>query len=242
MSPSAEVWLMLLALALYVYDAALLLQSDELVLVRGDASRWIPRFGANGWKLGGKEPLVPNLLTPWRSLVRIRWNFELGLEKQRTSDGPHLPRIGLVPRLAVVVLMVLIFVAFPICLFVYPVTSVTLSVVAMIYVGCIVVLASLRRDWTSLGLKRPAFWKLCGECITCPPFCINAVRKVSLWAPASVTLADIADDAKQHDELDDLKRQLALRVREQIDVELEGSERMVRLKTVERALSGREES
>jgi hypothetical protein len=79
---------MLLALALYVYDAALLLASNEFVAVRTGASRWRCKFGANNWKLGGREPWVPNLLMPWRDAVRVRWSIEDGLQP---SDGLHVP-------------------------------------------------------------------------------------------------------------------------------------------------------
>jgi hypothetical protein len=238
-SLSAEAWLMLLALVLYVYDAAMLLASDELVLVHG-RKRWFATFGANGWKLNGKEPFVPNLLAPWRGLVRLRWSFEQGIEGPRSVNGPKLPRIGVLPKAAVTVLLLLIFIAFPLCLFAYHVTTTIVLIVVMIYGTCFLVLAALRREWAGLGLDKAAFWKLCAECITCPPFCINAVRKASLTAPMEVTLADVAEHAARHEWLDELKQELVRRVEEQISVEAEGSERMARLEGVASALGSKE--
>jgi hypothetical protein len=233
---TAEAWLMLLALALYVYDAALLLESNELMLVQGRAGQWLVGFGANGWKLGGKEPFIPNLLAPWRTMVRVRWSFEEGPSGPRSDDGMLLPEVGTAPKVAVTVLLALIFVVFPACLFVYPVTALTLSVVVLIYATCAITLAMLYLEREPLALSRPGFWKLCVECFACPPFCINAVRKAALMAPARVTLADIATHPARCVWTGELNRQLAIRVREQMDVETEGSDRMGRLGGVANAL------
>jgi hypothetical protein len=234
---TAEAWLMLLALALYVYDAALLLESNELVLTQGWAGQWLVGFGANGWKLGGKEPFIPNLLAPWQATVRVRWSFEEGLSGPRSDGGMLLPELGIAPKVAVTVLLALIFVVFPVCLFVYPVTALTLSVVALIYATCAITLAMLYLEREPLALSRPGFWKLCAECLACPPFCINAVRKAALMAPARVALADVATNPARSVRTDELIRQLAIRVREQMDVEIEGSERMGRLECVAKALA-----
>lgn len=220
---------MILALALYVYDAGLMLPSDEFVLVRKGHGHWKPRFGANGWKLAGREPFLPNLLTPWRPMVRVQWAFEDGLQGPRSPGGVVLPSINAWPCVAAGALLLLIFAALPICLFLYPVTVFTLSVVALIYGNCILTLALIYAQRASLGMTTAQFMKLAGECVSCPPFCVNAIRKASLHAPATVTLSDVAASLQRDEDRESLRRQLEVRIREQIETEAEGTLRMERL-------------
>lgn len=241
MSLSYEALLMLLALALYVHDALLLLAPNELVLVQRRKGRWQAAFGVHGWKLRHREPWLPNLLAPWQGIVRLHWRFEDGLDGEPTPGGPQLPAVGLGPRAGVTVLGALIFVALPLCLFVWSFLVWTLAVVAGIYLSCVVVLFTLRRDARAQGLDRKAFGKLCVECITCPPFCINAVRKLTLQARSQVQLRDVVEMAASAGATNALKEQLRLRLQEQIDMEPEGSARMARLRDVTQSLDLSEE-
>jgi hypothetical protein len=232
----AQAGLMLLACALYVFDALLLLRPDELVLTEGRSGAWHPRFGANGWKLRGLEPLLPNLLAPWRPMVRVHWAFEEGLAV--TDTGPPLPTLRSGPRVATTVLLLLVFIALPVGLFVYPVTSFVLAVVALIYATCVAIVTLLFFEWRRLGLRRSEFWKLSVEYIACPPFAINAVRKTSLMTPIRRGLARAP--ASRSDAAAWLDRQVEIRVREQMDSEPEGSERMGRLKGLAQSLAQRQ--
>ena len=235
MNASAELWLMLLAAGLYLVDSLLLLRHDELLLTQSVPPRWRAAFGANGWKMAGKEPLLLNPLAPWQCVARVRWQLEAGL-----ADGPVaavvLPRVGLVPRLGVVLLWGLMFAALPLCLFSGYSSVLTLAVIAALYVGIAVVLASLRRDWLAQGLESRRFWLMALECVACPPFGVNAVRRVSLLLPARIALCQIAQQEEAQGRLDALKRQLQLRVNEQIDAQPEGSARLPALQATARSL------
>lgn len=239
MTLNAEAGLVLLALGLYVYDSLMLLRPDQFVLVHTRRG-WLPRFGAHGWKLRGREPFVPFPLAPWQAVVRVAWAFERGLEGSSRGVSPYLPAFGRAPRAGVAVLMLLMFVALPIALF-RPATAIqTVSVFAAIYVTCGFVLLSLRRDAARVGLSKPAFWKLCVECMACPPFCINAIRRASLASGTAVTLQDVQPRLAQSEDVAVLRRQLLRRVREQIDLEPETSDRMARLSQVAASLQPEE--
>ncbi|CAN7571872.1 hypothetical protein LJR028_004012 [Rhizobacter sp. LjRoot28] len=224
---------MLLALGLYIYDSLLLLRPDELALVR-IRSGWRPRFGAHAWKLRGHEPFLPHPLTPWRAVFRVKWSFERGFDSAESGVLPEFDACGRAPRVGVVLLLLLMFAAMPIALFAPATAAQTVAVFAAIYVTCAVVLIGLRRDAVRCGMHRSAFWKLCIECMACPPFCINAVRRVTLaaGAGAGVSLEGVRCGLADSDEVALLRRQLLRRVREQIDLEPEASARMARLQRV----------
>ncbi len=235
MNLSAEAWLVLLATGLYLYDALLLLRHDELVLVQSARGRWRPAFGANGWKIAGQEPWLPNPLAPWQALAKLRWKPEQGLAEPTTA-APGMPRIGRVPRIGVGLLMLTMFVALPLCLFVLRHTAVTLAMIAAMYACIAAVLLGLRRDALAQGLAPGAFLLLALECVACPPFCVNAVRRVSLRVAPRLTLADVAAQEAAAGRLDELKRQLRVRVDEQIEALPDGSARLAALQATARSL------
>lgn len=237
MSLSAETWLVLLALGLYLYDALLLLEADEMVLVQR-AGIWQPVFGANGWKLARREPLMPNPLSPWQPLARVRWSFEQGLaDGSALAATPALPAVALAPRIGVALLWAIVFFALPLCLFVFRHTVGTLLVIASLYAAVVFVLLGLRREAVAFGLPSGRFRMMCIECIACPPFAINAVRRVTLAAPARAELTWIAAQAGRAGRLEALRAQLARRVAEQIEAEPEGSARSARLAQAARSLA-----
>ena len=97
-------------------------------------------------------------------------------------------------------------------------------------------LLGLRRDALAQGLAPGVFRLLALECVACPPFCVNAVRRVSLRVAPHVTLADVASQEAAAGRLDELKRQLQLRVNEQIEALPEGSARLPALQATARSL------
>jgi hypothetical protein len=227
---------MLLALAMYLLDGLLLLEPGELVLVRVRGGKWRPQFGAHGWKLSGREPFLPNPLTPWRPLVRMRCDLARDLTAAGRAGRIALPVVGASAQAAVGLLLGLIFVALPACLFVYPATPVTVTVVVLIYASSAASLWFIHAQRQALGMSLPAFAKLCGESIVCPPLCLNAVRKASLRAPARVSLADLMAELDPGPSLDRLRHELHVRIVAEIEAEPEGSERMRRLRRAQDAL------
>ena len=238
---------MVLAAALYVYDALLLLRPGEFVLARAGGG-WQAAFGSLGWRLAGREPCVPNLAAPWQTLVRARWS----LDDLETTAGTPPPvrawRVDTTTQVAVSVLLWLIFGAFPVCLFVLSMPVVTLLVVAAIYATCLTTVLSLRRQWPALGLSPAAFRSLCFECLSCPPFCINAVRRVGLMQPTAWTLAEVRQalgapaGAPPSAWPAALQTALHLRVLEQLDAEPDGSARIERLQRAAQALAPKDMS
>ena len=73
---SVEVQLIGLILALYLHDSILLLYSNEGVLTSSGSGRWKLGLGFSNTHIFGKELYLPNLLTVYRPMYRMRWEFE----------------------------------------------------------------------------------------------------------------------------------------------------------------------
>lgn len=231
---SASAWLMAVALALYVYDAAWLLGPDELVLVRGSGGRWRPVFGIDGWRLRGREVFVPHLLMPWRAHVRAIW-----LPLDEVSPASHtLPavKVGRGLTVGATAILVLMALALPYALFIRVDSGLSLGVMAAIYLCSMATLAGVWWQRRALGLTTREALQLGFECLTCPPFCINIVRKLSLrdtvtWPLSTVTaLVDDDEHARMGFDL-----QLASRIRYELSIEPENS---VRAASLARTLAG----
>jgi hypothetical protein len=239
-NPDAEASLMLLAIGLYVYDTAILLQSNEFLVMERTGGQWLALFGSNVWKLSGKEPALPGLVMPWRPVVKVRWDLECGLSGEASggNSASALPDIGWGPKAGVTLVMGLIFVALPACLFIYPYTPLTVTVGVLIYLCCAASMVALGLQREALGLSRADCWKLALEAVACPPFCINAVRKASLRSRSTVSAGAVAQRLGEGEALQALKRAMLVRVREQIEIEPEGSARLARLEHAASALQG----
>src|SRR5690606_35768400 len=85
--PSLEVLLVIGIIAFYVQDAMLLLYCDELVFERV-ARRWRPSPGGVQWN--GRFVFVPNLLAPWRPLLRGAFSDTPSASTDATSLEPVL--------------------------------------------------------------------------------------------------------------------------------------------------------
>lgn len=222
----AEAWLMLLAIALYLYDSLLLLASDEAVLVRGWRGRWLARFGANRWKLGGREPRLPNPFTPHLPLFRLGWSFE-GVPPQASSAAMPLRVPREVDRLRTFVCVspICLFVLLPIGLFLPVGTAFTTGAVALLYLNNLVALGLVFRLRRQLHLSTQQFAGLAFECLVCPPFSINLVRKLCARVPAGETFTAAAQRLLLPDELATVHAQCLIRLEEQLAYAPEDSAR-----------------
>lgn len=227
---STEALLMLVAVALYLLDSLLLLSSNEAVLVRGWRGRWFARFGLDRWRLSGKEPYLSNPATPHFPLWRLRWSFD-----GPTAGAPAPTRLVAVPpaleriKLHVLVSLVSIFVLVPIVLF-YPVPiEYPIAVVALLYLNIVVALIRLFRVRAHFRLSSGQFAVLAFECMACPPFSVNLVRKLCLRLEADEDFVAAAARLLAAEALRAVDAQCLRRVDEQIDYAEEGSERMRKL-------------
>ena len=238
----AEAWLMLLAIALYLYDSLLLMASHEAAVMRGWRGRWSARFGANRWKLAGKEPWLPNPLTPHRPFFRLAWSFEG--EPSRAPASALLLRVPReIDRLRpfVCVSLICLFVLLPIGLFLPVGPAFTAGAVALLYLNNLVALGLVFRLHHQLHLSARQFGGLAFECLVCPPFSINLVRKLCARVPVGEAFTVAAQRLLLPDELANAHAQCLIRLEEQLAYAPEDSVRASALSSEKTRFTPRQE-
>ena len=175
-TPSLEALLVIGIIGFYAQDAMLLLYHDELVFERV-AGRWRPSPGDLQWK--GRFLFVPNLLAPWRPLLRGACSDAPPV----TTDAPSLDPVlkALRPlRVGVTLLAALLLVGVPMLLWRFPHPLALLALAAAIYLVALLLAVSLWRSRNAFGIGRRTTAWLAFESIACPPHAINLVRKLGL--------------------------------------------------------------
>ena len=226
---------MLLAAALYLYDSFSLLASNEAVFFRGWGGRWQAGFGAMRWRLGGREPYLPNPFMPHRPQFRLAWRIDAAEPRAKSSP----PALQVPPELArftpfVCGAGIALFVLLPLGLFASLGTGFTLVAIGLLYT---VNLAALLQLWllrSQLKLSNPQVFQIAFECLVCPPFGVNLVRRLCLklrhdedFVAAATRLLGPAGLAAAH-------AQCLQRVEEQIEFEPESSTRLPMLRAARR--------
>lgn len=238
-----EGWLMLLAIGLYVYDSALLLAPDELILRQDLRGRWCPQFGALRWRLNGREPYIPPLLIPSLGLVRLRWQPQDVLRIPPPQPDEHPPQAGVAAQAQwpcapspfdqslVTALWVVIFVGLPLALWWRPMALRTIVTLVFIYGLCALCAWRLFRGGV------PALRKHALELVACPPFAVNLVHKLSLAQNARVSLAHIHATLRET-EREAMRLQLRARLQDMLDTEPDGGSRIALLQEAIQHLDG----
>lgn len=175
-----ETLLALVIVAFYLKDSLLLLHADEAVLVHGLGGRWRAGFGARGFKLAGREPYLVHPFAPHAPVFRLRWTMTASSTPTATPKAPVAAPPALV-RLAPFAwaAWLLLFVAIPTTVLArWGVTS-TLAAVALLYADIVLGLAMAWRWRAPLHLGGRAFALLAFECLACPPYAANLVRRAA---------------------------------------------------------------
>jgi len=191
--PEAQV--MLAICAFYLYDACIPLSADA-GLLRPARPGWRGLLAAQAFEVRWAYLAWPPLLLPHRPVYRLRWDparvqlpgdtraMQALKEHAGSFRGFALPLYGLGFTL---------FALLPAALFIWPSDAAQLSALALIY-GFALWIALLtrrhgRRGHTPLRTARA----VAVQAILCPPFALNAVRKLSA---AHVPACDLLQAAR----------------------------------------------
>jgi hypothetical protein len=224
---STEALLALMIVAFYLKDSLLLLHSDEAVLVHGPGragGRWRARFGARGFKLGGREPYLANPFAPHAPVFRLRWAMQAapapGTTGQKVLAAP--PQLAWLAPFAWVA-WALLFVAIPTTVLArWGVTS-TLGAVALLYADIALALAAVWLWRAPLGLGPRAYALLAFECVVCAPYAANLVRRVAWAGPVHEDFTLAAARLLPPGALAEVHGECLARIDEQLEAEAEGS-------------------
>lgn len=182
---SAEVALITGAIALYLYDTAMLLYSNEVLFVYG-WRRWRASLGSH-FLLGGRFVALPGALLPGTVIFRGCWG------RVGTAPAPlHTPLPDFLQAIrplqwASWLLAVLLFAAIPVCLVWRPTSYLMLALVLAFYgtaLACGVYLVTQRKQ---LGLQGRMLRSAIVDVLACPPFAVNVVRRVTLAVGPATT-------------------------------------------------------
>jgi hypothetical protein len=174
-----EVALPLGALAFYLYDSAMLLYGNELVFMR-QRGRWRATGGLEGY-VGSRRLCLPGLFRPWVLLFRVLWKESDTREvapAQWLADS-FVAALTPLKWLSVLLLLILL-IPLPLISIMWGAGVPLLMVFAVSYAVVLIAVTLLYRRRALLQLDAKEFRKLAFDCVACPPFAINMVRKLTL--------------------------------------------------------------
>jgi hypothetical protein len=177
---SSELELFLLVVLFYLYDSSVLLHSNEAILTRESADRWAASVGWSGFVFAGRVLCMLNPFTPHRPAFRLHWNFDSLVvdtaDRSWTESAATLK--GLMPF--TLAAGVGLFVLLPLGLFTPLSVYADVAGMALFYIATAFALYRVKRSrmLATTGLKR--FVGFSFECLACPPFGVNMVRRISL--------------------------------------------------------------
>jgi hypothetical protein len=177
---SYELELFALALALYLYDSSVLLFSNEALLTAKGTGRWGVELGFSGFLLGGRGLCILNPFAPHQAAFRLSWNFarlDLGTEDIRWSQRTDsLRRLRVTTWLSAAAL----FAVLPLGLFSPLGAFAVIPALVLLYGSAIVGLLQFRVVRHELGYEGARYAGFIFECLACPPFAANMIRRITL--------------------------------------------------------------
>lgn len=177
--PAYELLLPIGALAFYLYDSAMLLYSNELLL-QSRAGAWSFSAGSNFF-LFGKRLCMPNPLAPQHALFRLAWSETDRRAAQETPSqlAPFLAALRPL-RPLVLILLLLLIAGLPLSGLVFGAGFAMLAVIGAYYLVTIVGLIVVYRRRQALGLTSRDVLATAFDALACPPFAVNLVRKLCM--------------------------------------------------------------
>ena len=177
---SYEVELLILAVVFYLYDSSALLYSNEAILTCDRARRWSAATGWIGFVLAGRSLCLLNPFTPYRPSFRLSWDFNR-LEPE-SNDREWPKRAQEFKSIAPLTMTagIALFLLLPVGMFTEFGRYAVISAVVLLYGSILLALFQLRRKKILAAMGRRRFWGFAFECLACPPFAVNMVRRITL--------------------------------------------------------------
>lgn len=167
----------------YLYDALISFYGNE-ILLEGAGSHW-KVISRTGWLAGGRYLHVPNPLAPYRMVFKGAWPVAplpqvpaFSRKRAKVFARSMAPLQWLTALLAVQLLLGL-----PLLVLLER-RDLLVGLAGTIYLSAALAASALFYRRRAFGLSKRACWSIAFDLMCCPPFAINAVRKVSLKRPA----------------------------------------------------------
>lgn len=204
----AETTLAVVIWLFFLYDAVMLVYSNELLFVRSPAGWRAVR--PKGLEVLGKTLYLPSPLMLWQPAIRLAWPLDEGNAAviDYARQDRHA-RAMLALRLPVIVLAGLILVYLPLALVTVETGPLVWSGLAMAYLAVLTLLLMVYRLRRQIGLTAKGMLGLAIELLLCPPYAINVVRRLTLKWPAPFDALQFARWSGDDDSLRLLERCIA---------------------------------
>jgi hypothetical protein len=223
-----EVLLMILVVALFLYDSMMLLYCNEGILVPAGKG-WKVRFGFREPRIRGKELFIP---APWllhRPKFRLSWRFEGSAAQAAVEDWEAKRKVPIAMIALVWGMVIALFILLPFGFFTTRGHGMLLAAVVLLYLSIVSMLAYMWFHRNEMNLTKKQVGKFAFEFLTCPPFALNAIRTISSIQTIGEDLVTASRRLQDPDRWAATRQQLMLRLDEEIEMEDEGSERMMKL-------------
>jgi hypothetical protein len=185
---SYEFELVALAVLLYLYDSTVLLSANEAVFIRARRDAWQVSTGWKGFLVGGRTVCVLNPLMPYAPCAKLRWDLcAAGPTQSNETWSTELPKL-IVAAPWVISAAFALFILLPLGLFTPLGIYAILTAVAVLYGSILVALVLLRRAGLLRSMSTVKFIGLIFECLACPPFGVNIIRRVALMSKVNESL------------------------------------------------------
>ena len=186
---SYELELVALAVVLYLYDSTVLLSANEAVFICAGRRAWRVSTGLRGFLVGGRTVCVLNPLVPYAPCAKLRWDLCAAGPTQPANEtwSIELPKLKVVAPWVMAAGLAL-FILLPLGLFTSLGVYAILTAVAVLYGSILVALVLLRRAGLLRSMSTVKYMGLIFECLACPPFGVNIIRRVALMSKVNESL------------------------------------------------------
>jgi hypothetical protein len=198
---SYEFGLFALAVLFYLYDSTVLLYSNEAVLTCA-GSKWIASTGFYGFLFAGRTPCVLNPFAPHQPAYRLNWDFHALPAAPAAACLEASAGLKVLTATSVGAAAAL-FIVLPLGMFTALGAFAVIPALILLYGSIVVSLILVRRRGILIAHDRRSFMALAFECLACPPFGVNMVRRTTLsyrisepLPVAAARLLDAADWAR----------------------------------------------
>jgi hypothetical protein len=182
---SYEVELLALAVIFYLYDSSVLLYSNEAIFTCDGTEHWTATTRRSGFMFAGRSLRVLNPLTPHRPSFRLSWNFNrLESDRREVSWSARAHEFKILAPTTLIG-WVALFLLLPLGMFSDLGRYAVIPALVLLYGSTLLALFRLRRNGLLGALGRWRFLGFAFECLACPPFAVNIVRRITLADPIS---------------------------------------------------------
>jgi hypothetical protein len=234
---SIETWFVMGIYFFYLFDSVKLLHHNQLVFLR-ENGRWKVICPNSRWQILRKLPYFFNPLAPNNPVFLGTWSLTGGVGC--IDEVPEIDRfIGTIHPLNyfVIVLFVLMCFFMPLAILSYGTGVTFLAITIAAYLCIVAMLVVLYKKCSGLRLSSKEFYSLAFDCIACPPFAINLVRKITWQYKIGFDPIEFAISKLAKEDASKLARSLVVRLDEKLLSEDDTATRSEKLRALKIKLS-----